>query len=179
MEHIRLILAGIFVIVMFFRVLRHFKRVKIEEAITEEWQREPARIIMEYVDTLGAGSDMGSLLTEIAENLHILNKQFMKYGFMSVDVTENFLTLSENIVVRVMQNNGVEDKIHFNDTQTLAEVLTATLHEMNKFDNEELWTGETETTRILKIVQNLSEQINKIKTYNNAMHISFHDDNLS
>jgi len=173
MEHIRLILAGVFIIIMFFRVLRHFKRAEIEDALTEEWQREPARIIMEYMDGVGVNLDIGNVLIEIAENLYTLNKCFMKYDFTSVDVSENLLTLSENIVVRAMKNN--EDKTYKEDTIILLEALTATLLEMNKLDKEESGIGETDTIRILKIVQNLSEKINKTKTYCNAMYISFHE----
>ena len=171
MERIRLIAAIVFVIIMFFRVLLHFKRAKIEDALTEEWVSEPARIIMEYVEEKGATPDINNVLTGIAENLKTLNKHFMKYDFTSVDVSESLLTLSENIVVRAL--NYQEYKTYEDDTTAVSEALMMTLFEMVKLDNEESGIGETDTTRILKIVHKLSEEINKTKVYYNAMHISF------
>jgi hypothetical protein len=177
MEHIRLILAGVFLVVMFFRVLRHFKRTKVMDALTEEWLCEPSRIIMEYVDEAAPSPFADNVLKEIkeiAQTLETLNKQFAKHdNATSVDVTENLLTLAENVVARAMKND--EHKTYKADTLALAETLTATLSQVYNLDKEDTAIGETDTTRILKIMQNLSEEINKTQTYYNAMHVSFEE----
>jgi len=185
-DSLRLALALSFIVWTVLRVIRSKRAAKFEEEETTEWLSEPAEIITNHLQKMDSNHALYCKLQHdklhtIAKYLETLNRKFAEYSdYISVDITQSVVTLANNIITVSDLYFDKENKknefskgsksLYYKDTEIIAEALLNAINQINQLDYDGIEIGSTYTTKILKIVSGLNEEINTTVIYNNALY---------